>query len=380
MIAKRWLYSQLIDDGIWPDECTELLIAAQFMKTSPKCITNSPQTGFIRFLQILANTDWKSELFLVNFNGAMEETEISDLEQRFSTERDTFPPLCIATSYDLKHYGKIWTSEQQPNIHVLARVTILARQCLEIIESTLLSSNLRFIKPSTIFKAPTQGYDLIIQLKPEAVPNTLAFEFGSLFVGFTKPNWHMPMAGCNYIKYAVEKLRDAYADFAAFFYNPCGGKEIAVVWKPTAFDAKEFKVNDVYGCSLAADRKRIQAKKEVFIEDFKFILKDFLLRIGSLDAIQQANEKTSTESINSNKRYFATAKSAVEKQNKFVKKPAVMATKDISKNVSKLAEEKPRKFVNIKKDIAKHISKPFKSTINKKQKLKTSVIKKTMQK
>lgn len=71
MIAKRWLYSQLIDSGLWPEECTELLIAAQYLKTSAKCITNSPQMGFIRFLQLLANTDWKSEMFLLNFNNSM---------------------------------------------------------------------------------------------------------------------------------------------------------------------------------------------------------------------------------------------------------------------------------------------------------------------
>lgn len=72
MIAKRWLYSQLIDDGQWPEECTELLIASQFLKTAVKFISNAPQMAFIRFLHLLANTDWKSELVLVNFNNAME--------------------------------------------------------------------------------------------------------------------------------------------------------------------------------------------------------------------------------------------------------------------------------------------------------------------
>lgn len=72
MIAKRWLYSQLIDDGQWPEECTELLIASQFLKTAAKFISNAPQMAFIRFLHLLANTDWKSELVLVNFNNAME--------------------------------------------------------------------------------------------------------------------------------------------------------------------------------------------------------------------------------------------------------------------------------------------------------------------
>lgn len=72
IIAKRWLYSQLIDPGLWPEECTELLIASQFLKTSSQCVTHSPQIGFVRFLQLLANADWNSDLFLINFNNAME--------------------------------------------------------------------------------------------------------------------------------------------------------------------------------------------------------------------------------------------------------------------------------------------------------------------
>ncbi|XP_061392483.1 nucleolar protein 6 [Musca vetustissima] len=308
MIAKRWLYSQLIDDGQWPEECTELLIASQFLKTSTKCISNAPQMSFIRFLHLLANADWKTEMFLINFNNAMQETEISDLEQKFSTERDAFPPLCLVTSYDRQHYGKIWTSEQQPNIHVLARVTLLARQCLEIIESSLLT-NASFIKPAYIFKAPTEGYDLVIQLKPEAVSNALTFELGSPFVDFTKPNWHMPLAGSNFMRNAVQKLREAYSEFAAFFYNPCGGKEIAVVWKPNAFESKEFKVNEVNGCSLAAnDPKKVQAKKEILIEDFKFILKDYYMRIGSVESVRKASVNKSLENASAIKkekpRYF----------------------------------------------------------------------------
>lgn len=70
MIAKRWLYSQLIDDGLWPNECTELLIANQFLRM-PQLVPLQPQTGFYRFLQLLANTDWKTELFLINFNNEM---------------------------------------------------------------------------------------------------------------------------------------------------------------------------------------------------------------------------------------------------------------------------------------------------------------------
>uniref|UniRef100_A0A1I8NBL1 Nucleolar protein 6 n=1 Tax=Musca domestica TaxID=7370 RepID=A0A1I8NBL1_MUSDO len=358
MIAKRWLYSQLIDDGQWPEECTELLVASQFLKTSSKFISNSPQMSFVRFLHLLANTDWKTEMFLINFNNAMQETEIPDLEQKFSTDRDSFPPLCLVTAYDRQHYGKIWTSEQLPNTHVLARVTLLARQCLEIIESTLLTSA-TFIKPVHIFKAPTEGYDLVIQLKPEAVSNTLTFELGSPFVDFTKPNWHMPLADSNFMRNAVQKLREAYSEFAAFFYNPCGGKEIAIVWKPDAFESKEFKVNEVNGCSFVAtgDVKRVQAKKEILIEDFKFILKDYYLRIGSVDSVRKASVSKSTEFYNALRkeklRYFAVKEqeektAAANKKNTTKMQPKKSKTSlnsiaTTSKQINKKQKQKPKK-------------------------------------
>ncbi|KAI9580081.1 hypothetical protein GQX74_000869 [Glossina fuscipes] len=77
-------------------------------------------------------------------------TQITDLEQRFNAERDHFPPLCIVTSYEQPHCGNIWSSAEQPNPFVLARVTLLARQCLDYLERSLISPA-QFIKPSRLF-------------------------------------------------------------------------------------------------------------------------------------------------------------------------------------------------------------------------------------
>lgn len=41
----------------------------------------------------------------------------------------------------------------------------------------------------------------------------------------------------------VYVLQAMYKDFALFFYDKYGGKYIAVLWKPTAFTAKDFKVS-----------------------------------------------------------------------------------------------------------------------------------------
>lgn len=36
--------------------------------------------------------------------------------------------------------------------------------------------------------------------------------------------------------------QNAYSDVAVFFYNPCGGDTIAVLWKPAIREAIEFDV------------------------------------------------------------------------------------------------------------------------------------------
>uniref|UniRef100_A0A1A9VG95 Nucleolar protein 6 n=1 Tax=Glossina austeni TaxID=7395 RepID=A0A1A9VG95_GLOAU len=301
MISKRWLYSQLVDDYLWPDECTELLIASQYQKSANSLITNAPQMGFIRFLQLLATTNWKTEMILINFNDNME-GKMTLVRNDSIYKRDHFPPLCIVTSYDQSHYyGNIWSSAEQPNPFVVARVTKLARQCLDYLERSLISPT-RFIKPSRLFMPCSEGYHLIIQIKPDNVTNTLAHEFGSAFVEYSKPNWRLSLAGTNFLKTAVQQLREAYSDYAAFFYNPCGGKEIAVIWKPGIFENKEFKVTNVQACSLTTDGKRMQVNKDVLIEDFKFILKDFYLRIGSVESVREASCISFTKPTT--KRYF----------------------------------------------------------------------------
>uniref|UniRef100_A0A1A9W458 Nucleolar protein 6 n=1 Tax=Glossina brevipalpis TaxID=37001 RepID=A0A1A9W458_9MUSC len=366
MISKRWLYSQLIDDGLWPDECTELLIASQYQKMVNSLITNAPQMGFIRFLQLLATIDWKTEMILVNFNDNIEgkitvtnifyicnksiplsfdlASKISDLEQRFNTERDNFPPLCIVTGYDQPHYGNIWSSAEKPNHFVLARVKLLAKQSLDNLEMSL-TSTAHFIKPSKLFMPSNEGYHLIIQIKPDNVTNTFAHEFGSAFVEYFKPNWRLPLAGTNFLKTAVEQLREAYSDFAAFFYNPCGGKEIAVIWKPNIFETKEFKITDVQACSLTMDNKRVQVNKETLIEDFKFILKDFYLRIGSVESVREAS-RTGTSFVKpATKRYFdykvmdAMAQEKAISTKVFAKKKKVLK-ENFSKKVFKKEKKK----------------------------------------
>lgn len=76
MIAKRWLYAHLIDDGAWPNECTELLMAYLYLQKWAFGNTACPQTAFIRFLLLLAETDWQNDVFCVWFNNSFDGNNI----------------------------------------------------------------------------------------------------------------------------------------------------------------------------------------------------------------------------------------------------------------------------------------------------------------
>ncbi|XP_017076437.2 nucleolar protein 6 [Drosophila eugracilis] len=299
LLAKRWLATQLLDDGLWPDVATELLVAHLFQQRyAPQAIA-SPQTGFIRFLQLLAHSDFNGELFLLNFNNSWQEQQIADLEHSYRSDRQSYPPLALTTSYDMQHSGRLWTSDQSPSQRVLGHVTRLARHSLEIIESSLMSKDLRFVRPAQLFRASNEGYDLVIQLKPDLVSNSLTYDLGSPFVSFGQPNFNLPRAGANNLAKIVRQLRSAYSDFAAFFYNPHGGKELAIVWRPpTEFAPKTFKVTELQACT-PCDNGKVQVLRETLVEDFKILLKDFYLRIATPEELKREQREHQQP-----KRYF----------------------------------------------------------------------------
>ncbi|KAH8326221.1 hypothetical protein KR067_003582, partial [Drosophila pandora] len=303
LLAKRWIATQLLDEGLWPAMATELLVAHLFQQRHAPQPIASPQAGFIRFLQLLSHTDWTSELILLNFNNSWQEQQIADLENSFRTDRQSYPHLVVATSYDQQHAGRLWTSEQAPNRPVLAHVTKLARHSFEILQTSLMSKDLRFVRPAQLFRASNEGYDLVIQLKPDLVPNTLCYDLGSPFVSFGQPNFQTPLAGVDRLADVVSQLRSAYSDFAAFFYNPHGGKELAIMWRPPSeFAPKPFKVNEVQACTPCGNGK-VQVNRETLLEDFKLLLKDFYLRIATPEELRREQREHQQP-----KRYFNNEK------------------------------------------------------------------------
>lgn len=135
------------------------------------------------------------------------EQQITDLEHSYRSERDSYPGLYLATAYDQQHAGRLWTTEECPSKPVLGRVTILARHALELIESSLMSPTIRFVRPAQLFMASGDGYDLVIELKPDLLPNTLCYDLGSSFLPISLRNFRLPLAGSDQLAKIVQQLR-----------------------------------------------------------------------------------------------------------------------------------------------------------------------------
>lgn len=216
-LAKRWLYSQLFDTYLWPDECTELLVAQQFIKSEPFTPTTQPQVGFFRFLKLISSTDFKNELILLNFNDEIGPEEITEIENRFTTKRETLPALCIVTSYDEEKYG-IW-SKFAPTEQVLFRVCMLGRFTLNAVEEKLLSID--GFSQESLFTPSLQGYNVLIYLKRSRVKTNYLLKTDEFRTGESNSRMdleYMPPAGLNSVQSFLNELRVSSFVFCGFCF------------------------------------------------------------------------------------------------------------------------------------------------------------------
>lgn len=223
-MAKRWLYSQLIDEFLWPDECTEFLVAHQFIQGKVNNPTQ-PQTAFFRFLHHLANCNWKTDLFVLNFNDELTKAYVEKFETKFISDRDSFPPLTIITSNGEPDSHTIW-SKKAPTLEILARVTLLARHANNLIKKSIFDNfsaavgplsiasnfacvNRFFISSSDqpLFHASLDGYDLVIKLHKNKVNNWLGHDFTKPLISIQQKKPFIPHADYNPVASYLHELR-----------------------------------------------------------------------------------------------------------------------------------------------------------------------------
>ncbi|KAG0487178.1 hypothetical protein HPP92_009273 [Vanilla planifolia] len=124
-LAKRWVSSHLFSSFL-EEEAIELLVAYLYLRPFPFHAPSSRITGFLRFLRLLSNYDWRFSPLIVDINEdftAQDEIEINEnfISSRKSSEGNTQilePAMFLATTYDKS--SEAWT-KFSPNVEAVER-------------------------------------------------------------------------------------------------------------------------------------------------------------------------------------------------------------------------------------------------------------------
>lgn len=150
---------------------------------------------------MLAYTNWKTEMVLFNFNDELSKENIEKLDTKFITARDSFPPLCIVTSDGDADKYVFWTKEA-PLVEILARVTLLARHAMDLIQQNIIDKFLT----EPLFNPSLDGYDLIIKLNKSHLRTSLLHNFRKN-VDHAQCKPYIPLVDYNPVESYLKELR-----------------------------------------------------------------------------------------------------------------------------------------------------------------------------
>jgi U3 small nucleolar RNA-associated protein 22 len=141
-------------------------------------------------------------------------------------------------------------------------------------------------------------YDVVIHLEAEYCPR--AYQKLDLSAGTFLSHYReydskigektFPIVDFDPVKSYVKQLRETFSEFALFFYDTYGATDIYVLWKPKAFEKKDFKIQNINGRTLDSSGKKLIPNIEAIIEDFKIIghelVKEIIIRTEKLANFQ----------------------------------------------------------------------------------------------
>nr|XP_039272633.1 nucleolar protein 6-like [Styela clava] len=278
-LAKRWINGQLLSRHV-PEIVIELLCASLYTNPEPYTTPGSAQVGFIRFLSFISKFDFNSNLVIVDFNNELEEFDITTIQEHFNTNRDSLPTMFIATNKDKTR--SIWT-RKQPTCMILRRLQALAVISLKNLENEIMSLE-KGVSTMSIFHGSLSAYDVVIHLEPKCVARKYeACQVDGDIVeeDLATQNENsniLPVVGFDPVQSYLDELESSYGELAMFFHNTNGGQEIGVLWRPNAFQPREFKLTTAL-CSSILSKSKVAANVKTVIEDFQIIGKGLVSNI-----------------------------------------------------------------------------------------------------
>jgi len=108
-LCRKWLSSHLLDYSQFPPIVTQLLVANLYLSPGEFQVPHTPYIGFIRFLFMLATTDFNITPLFIDIADGIHPVDLKELQARFTYNREFYPAMFIASPYDLR--GREVTAE-----------------------------------------------------------------------------------------------------------------------------------------------------------------------------------------------------------------------------------------------------------------------------
>lgn len=289
-LAKRWMASQLLLDHC-PHLAVELLVAHLYLNPDPYLVPHTPHVTLLRFLHLLAHTDWKTTPIFVNLSEAFTVEDQAELSHRFTSQRESLPSMFISTPHELRtvadpdnpedvnhryKLASVWT-KNEPTLLIIYRMKQLAGVALSLISESVFDSQMDF---TSLFRPSLEDFDVTIKLncqelsrRKEAVDWKDRDEKKDIPLHqMTDTRGITPVVMYDAASMYLEELKEAYSHVALFFYDEHGGDVIGVVWNPKALSAQELKIGSLMGHKLVGVKEVKQVVNvDAIIEDFQVI-------------------------------------------------------------------------------------------------------------
>lgn len=304
-IAKRWLSSHFLLShmGKRADEMIEILVAT-VMSRSELSQRRSAMGYFCQFLHLVAEFPWEAcplTLLLQDRDKAgdvLKNQEENELEQaqfiecaqkRFAEKADGLLPFTIYSAWNEdKDDAATWFPKKHCPERVIAdRIVATARSTLGFIESHLQDAA-NGSSLQTIFEAPTDVYDLILELDSTQTPfgqSTSKKRFRST------PRSRSDVVGLDPVQKLRDELEKRLGTFAVFLTENVGRAQIFVVWRPTASSDVKFSLKDAPFREPVDNEASLKPSREQLIEEMLQIGQGFVLKVtvpeGAATAIEE---------------------------------------------------------------------------------------------
>lgn len=149
-LVKRWFGVHLLTRH-FSEELIELLCAYVFIEPSPWSPAVSAIAGFARVLNLLATWGWRTTPLIVDLGNELKPADRDAILENFSQLRKRNPQMSVgamvvATPSDL--HGLRW-SGSKPNKIVLARLQVLAKASINVMQEAIVSGQEKDIKVRT---------------------------------------------------------------------------------------------------------------------------------------------------------------------------------------------------------------------------------------